>query len=982
MAEDIKKVKLLFRKGTQAELSNLDAGEPGLATDTQNLYVGTGGDSKVQLAKQADLTSLQTKVNNNKSQTDQTLTDHSNKLTQQQSSIEGQYNALQNHEGRIVANEQALPNKVDTTTYNGLKSTVDTLKTNTENSISQLNQDVSALEGTVAQNTSDIEYLKANGGGGGGGSSEDLTELQSEVSTLKSDVSTNKSDISTLKQTTQTQGTAISAAQGDISKNKTDIQTLQATKKEVDDAKGTGTLKEKFDSIEKSQNSEEFEVTTARKVFTLTSGQYVPNSKTLKVYIQGILQSPQDYVQTNSTTVTFKEDVPAGNIVTLEWLQGKLPTQFGHNSTHELGGPDEIDLAKLKNYQEKVVKPIADVYKRSDIFFNMLETTAKGDGATNDTSVFTTLENSFTDKIIELNGKTYLVDSLPTKNKYVNGRFLVGGSYFDASFTINVKSNHGVIALGIGAAKSSPTFPVYSGTDKFYKNIAIGGYALQNSIGSFNNIAIGWNAMDAATSGEFYNIAIGNEALWSVKKTNTSDSFAASRNIAIGMNAMRFNINGHHNVALGRNNLQCSKNGSRNTAIGVNAMAGIAPLDLTGVIADYTKYDSNDTTAIGAEALLNSVGNENTGVGAYAANNLVKATRNVAVGKNALYSLQKDMTVDGNNKIYWSKTGSYVWSGTKITVTMSGHGLQNGNLISLKLTTGSNLKTSEENQYTISNVTTNTFDIVSPLSNNTVGNCSSSWYSDMTANTKTADNNNAIGNYAMENSVSGQNNTAIGTWTLRNIIGEFNSFVGNLSGTNLTSGSFNSALGYGALRAMQDGTTATNLTNVTALGYNTRASGDNQVQLGDANTTTYAFGPVQSRSDKRDKLDIQDTDLGLEFIKKVPIRKFRYNYRDLYEEGDNSKGDKAGKRFHQGVIAQEVKKVMDDLGVDFGGYQDHKVNGGSDVLSIGYEEFIPVSMKAIQELAEKDKLKDQKIEKLESAIASLLERVEKLEGGN
>ncbi len=41
---------------------------------------------------------------------------------------------------------------------------------------------------------------------------------------------------------------------------------------------------------------------------------------------------------------------------------------------------------------------------------------------------------------------------------------------------------------------------------------------------------------------------------------------------------------------------------------------------------------------------------------------------------------------------------------------------------------------------------------------------------------------------------------------------------------------------------------------------------------------------------------------------------------------------------------------MDAMGVDFGGYQDHSVKGGDDVLSIGYEEMIAPLIKAIQEL--------------------------------
>jgi len=41
------------------------------------------------------------------------------------------------------------------------------------------------------------------------------------------------------------------------------------------------------------------------------------------------------------------------------------------------------------------------------------------------------------------------------------------------------------------------------------------------------------------------------------------------------------------------------------------------------------------------------------------------------------------------------------------------------------------------------------------------------------------------------------------------------------------------------------------------------------------------------------------------------------------------------------------------LNQDFGGFQDHSINGGKDVLSLGYEEFIAPMVRAIQELSAK-----------------------------
>lgn len=151
-------------------------------------------------------------------------------------------------------------------------------------------------------------------------------------------------------------------------------------------------------------------------------------------------------------------------------------------------------------------------------------------------------------------------------------------------------------------------------------------------------------------------------------------------------------------------------------------------------------------------------------------------------------------------------------------------------------------------------------------------------------------------------------------------------------------------------------------TNVTGLGYNARVSGSNQLQLGDTATTVYAQSAVQTRSDQRDKADIQETKLGLEFINQLRPVDYRWDVREDYtqydEEGNATglaerDGSQKRNRFHHGVIAQEVQKVIEDTGVDFGGFQDHTVAGGSDVMSVGYEEFIAPLIKAVQELSKK-----------------------------
>jgi hypothetical protein len=259
------------------------------------------------------------------------------------------------------------------------------------------------------------------------------------------------------------------------------------------------------------------------------------------------------------------------------------------------------------------------------------------------------------------------------------------------------------------------------------------------------------------------------------------------------------------------------------------------------------------------------------------------------------------------------------------------------------------------------------------------------------ASGSTASENVAVGSYALEVVSTGSACTVMGYQAGDSITtGSWNTLIGHSSGNAVTTGIGNTTLGYNTLRGVSTGNTNVavgdsayltgNYSNSTCLGYDTAVTGSNQVQLGNSGTTTYAYGAVQDRSDARDKADIQDTDLGLSFIMALQPRKFRWDMREDYRppmpgpdatkeewaaydeacklENLTHDGSKKRNRFHQGLIAQELKATMDAIGVDFGGYQDHKINGGQDLLTIGYEEMIAPLIKAIQELkAEFDEYK-------------------------
>lgn len=236
----------------------------------------------------------------------------------------------------------------------------------------------------------------------------------------------------------------------------------------------------------------------------------------------------------------------------------------------------------------------------------------------------------------------------------------------------------------------------------------------------------------------------------------------------------------------------------------------------------------------------------------------------------------------------------------------------------------------------------------------------------------TGHNNAAFGTLALNHNTTGSRNVAIGTGALnRNEVGEWNTAIGMNAAYN-AKGSRNTALGAEA-------NIGESYHNCTAVGCSAAVTASNQVQLGNSSNTVYAQSAVQTRSDARDKTDIQNTELGLAFIKRLIPRQFRMNSRELYFEqekewdyGKTNGTEKAGKRFHQGFVAQEVKTVMEEMGVDFAGYQDHKINGGEDVLSLGYTEFIAPIVKAIQEQQEIIEQQQQKIEWLEQKVSEVM----------
>jgi hypothetical protein len=234
-------------------------------------------------------------------------------------------------------------------------------------------------------------------------------------------------------------------------------------------------------------------------------------------------------------------------------------------------------------------------------------------------------------------------------------------------------------------------------------------------------------------------------------------------------------------------------------------------------------------------------------------------------------------------------------------------------------------------------------------------------------------NSTAVGAYALYVATSGQENTAVGFQSGDSITtGSGHTLVGVNTGASLTSANYSTAVG---LEAMVSG----NYSNSLAFGFDAQVTGPNYGRIGDVSVDVYGKS-FNSISDSRDKADIQDTNLGLSFIMRLQPRMFRWDFRESYrspkpspeatkEEWDawreenklanlTHAGTHKRNRLHQGLVAQEVKAVMDTMGVDFGGFRNSEINGGDAQMGLEYTQFIAPLIKAIQELkAEFDEYK-------------------------
>ena len=240
----------------------------------------------------------------------------------------------------------------------------------------------------------------------------------------------------------------------------------------------------------------------------------------------------------------------------------------------------------------------------------------------------------------------------------------------------------------------------------------------------------------------------------------------------------------------------------------------------------------------------------------------------------------------------------------------------------------------------------------------------------------TGTGNTAVGREAMLDATSADYNTVIGGNACGGAVltGDNNTVVGHAAGAALTDGGYNVCIGKGA------GDNITTGNGNTCVGANVEpsaADGDNQFVFGDniagAGDDTFRVGKSSAyisatlsgtqtltvTSDERKKRNINDNNLGLEFINDIKTKTFQWRPANEFpEEWEAFKEDSDGNRVYDkmdtdttqyGLIAQEVKESMGKFDADtFPGWNEDP----KGIQEVSRESFVIPLIKAVQELSQ------------------------------
>jgi hypothetical protein len=437
-------------------------------------------------------------------------------------------------------------------------------------------------------------------------------------------------------------------------------------------------------------------------------------------------------------------------------------------------------------------------------------------------------------------------------------------------------------------------------------NVTVGDEAGTALTTGDDNVLLGYAAGDALTTSS-RNVAVGYEAL--------STATAFNENTAVGYRALKANTDGYSNTSVGVNSLLANTTGNSNTAIG--HAAGTA------------NTEGLRNTAVGVESLdANTTGSDNTAIGKSALSANTTANNNVAVGKSALQAC----TTGHSNTAVGKGAGAAITTGLENTLIGSG--------------AGDALTDADYNVAIGQNA----------LAVDTLGSKSIA-----IGNGALSAQNNSSGSTDADNVAVGYDAGDQNTTGIRNV------YIGSLAGDSGTTANSNVIVGYNSDLAAVD------TAQIIVLGAGVTSQAANNFTFGfGSNDSNIAFGAtsISAPSDVRLKEDIQDETVGLGFVN--DLRPVTFQWKKEKDIPEEMKTHVAGSdtrvmngKHNHGFIAQEVKAVIDK----------HEMKDGFDMWSedptdgrqrVGEASLMPIMVKALQELSEKNDALEARLAALEA----------------
>lgn len=195
----------------------------------------------------------------------------------------------------------------------------------------------------------------------------------------------------------------------------------------------------------------------------------------------------------------------------------------------------------------------------------------------------------------------------------------------------------------------------------------------------------------------------------------------------------------------------------------------------------------------------------------------------------------------------------------------------------------------------------------------------------------------------MYSNTSGAGNVAVGVATLHdNTTGDYNAALGRDALGSVTTGDNNIAIGHNAGRTGSPGGAQT--------------TGNNKIFFGNQSITEANIQVDWTvASDKRDKTDVEEMTMGLDFVNKLEPVTYRWDKRSKYSDDQSVAPDGTHKedQLDMGFLAQDVEKLEEEYGYK----ADDKTNltttlsDDEKMYGLKYSKFVPILVNAVQELS-------------------------------